>query len=279
MDISKDHGMFSEYSLNEKGEDYIVGDIHGHFRKLDDALEDINFDYANDRLFVVGDLIDRGPFSHEALSYLEKPWFHSVVGNHEEMLIRGYLFESKKDASHENSMMYRTWMGNGGRWAEDILSVNMSFIEDMAVAFSNLPYFIEVPVKNADGDVKKVGIVHAELNLTNDWDILREIATDFENGKADTDNEFAKVVRNLMSDATWSRDRITHLQNMREYSPKYQPDPSPVLNVDGIFSGHTPIIYMTKTAPLTIDNVHYLDTAVYYSDEGFQIIKLNDFEF
>jgi len=75
------------YDYNEKGCDYICSDIHGHFYLLDEKLAEVNFNKSVDRLFCLGDLIDRSDDSHLALDYLKEPWFYSIVGNHEIMLI------------------------------------------------------------------------------------------------------------------------------------------------------------------------------------------------
>ncbi|MGB0713157.1 MAG: metallophosphoesterase, partial [Gammaproteobacteria bacterium] len=48
---------------NEVGRDLIVGDIHGEFIALKDRLDELEFVPGRDRLFSVGDLIDRGPNS------------------------------------------------------------------------------------------------------------------------------------------------------------------------------------------------------------------------
>ena len=71
------------------GRDWVVGDVHGCFRTLRHALLAIDFEYGRDRLFSVGDLIDRGPNSLEALEWLEGERFEAVVmGNHEAEMIR-----------------------------------------------------------------------------------------------------------------------------------------------------------------------------------------------
>jgi hypothetical protein len=68
---------------NQKGRDFVVGDLHGCFDLLDRLLEIVRFDPANDRLFSVGDLVDRCPDSFRCISFLGSPWFHAVEGNHE----------------------------------------------------------------------------------------------------------------------------------------------------------------------------------------------------
>jgi serine/threonine protein phosphatase 1 len=74
----------AHFDRNTRGRDLIVGDIHGCFSRLGAHLNYLQFDPARDRLFSVGDLIDRGPESEHALEWLAQPWFHAVKGNHEE---------------------------------------------------------------------------------------------------------------------------------------------------------------------------------------------------
>lgn len=76
------------YTQNTIGRDFAVGDIHGMFRLLQTELDGIGFDPLVDRLFSVGDLVDRGPDSELALEWIAKPWFHAVQGNHEDMATR-----------------------------------------------------------------------------------------------------------------------------------------------------------------------------------------------
>ena len=52
------------FAQNTVGRDFAVGDIHGCFTELQRGLDAIGFDPSTDRLFSVGDLVDRGPESH-----------------------------------------------------------------------------------------------------------------------------------------------------------------------------------------------------------------------
>ena len=56
---------------NIKGRDFVVGDIHGHYDLLKTELKTVGFDKQKDRLFSVGDIIDRGPKSEECLTLLD----------------------------------------------------------------------------------------------------------------------------------------------------------------------------------------------------------------
>lgn len=49
---------------NSLGRDFVVGDLHGYYAELMQALEQVSFDFTQDRLLAVGDLINRGPDSY-----------------------------------------------------------------------------------------------------------------------------------------------------------------------------------------------------------------------
>ena len=78
-----------EVANNDAGRDFVVGDVHGEFKTLTYLLSMVEFDAGNDRLFAVGDLIDRGPRSTDALKWMESGRIAVCVrGNHEQMLLR-----------------------------------------------------------------------------------------------------------------------------------------------------------------------------------------------
>lgn len=136
--------LVRRFKCNKIGRDFAVGDIHAHFTLLERALVDIGFDRTRDRLFSVGDLVDRGPEPQRALEFIAYPWFHAVRGNHEDMAMRfpyGWVEESN-------------YVTNGGAWNV----ANSGYVRMMiSHAFSSLPIAIQV-----DTDGGKVGIVHAD---------------------------------------------------------------------------------------------------------------------
>ncbi|MDR3477614.1 MAG: metallophosphoesterase [Gammaproteobacteria bacterium] len=76
---------------NTKGEDYFIGDLHGRFDLLSLVLAKMR---AEDRLFLVGDLTDRGPDSYKVIECIffqgmknAKPKVYTVRGNHEEVFL------------------------------------------------------------------------------------------------------------------------------------------------------------------------------------------------
>lgn len=133
---------------NSKGRDFVCGDIHGCFDELDAALRAARFDTACDRLISVGDLIDRGPRSHDALRYLREPWLHAVMGNHEQMAALALITGDKP--------MWAQWWANGGGWS---LDADEPELNALVHAIETLPLAIEI--ETPDGD--PVVVAHAEL--------------------------------------------------------------------------------------------------------------------
>ncbi len=192
---------FKFFAKNPQGKDYVVGDIHGMFSLLESQLEKLGFDIEYDRLFAVGDLIDRGPESYRILEFLDKPWFHSIKGNHEMMLI-----EAKHKKTH-----YRSWIkNNGGEWWEDIDAMTQVTIRER---LAQLPVAFEIA-----SNIGKIGIVHADVPVGLSWQkIVHSIHTDEE-------------IRDYLM---WSRNRIKYIQLTGETIP--------VDGIDLVIMGHTPL--------------------------------------
>ncbi len=64
---------------------YAIGDIQGCYRTLRRLLERIEFDSARDRLWLVGDIVNRGPRSLQALRWAKSLGDRAdiVLGNHD----------------------------------------------------------------------------------------------------------------------------------------------------------------------------------------------------
>ncbi len=174
-------GRIERFSPNTIGRDFVAGDVHGQFHLLSEQLDRFAFDSRNDRLFCVGDLIDRGRDSQAAVRWLEYSWFHCVRGNHEQMAL---------DAQSDSNVRF-TWMLNGGEWWDDTPSPIRRKLLSLLDA---LPIAIVIETAHAP-----VGIVHADLPPETRWsDFLDQV----ERGD-----------RNAINTALWSRRRVYNRNN------------------------------------------------------------------
>ena len=123
--------IIERFNRNTVGRDFACSDVHGHFDLLGDKLAMVNFDPSSDRLFAVGDLVDRGPLSVESVEWIGRHWFHSVLGNHE-MIAMG-VAAGRHDVEH--------YLKNGGAW---FLMLNDARRKAIAEVFSCLPFAIEI---------------------------------------------------------------------------------------------------------------------------------------
>ena len=182
-----------------KGKLWAVGDIHGCYNLLMTRLKEIGFDFENDLLVAVGDLVDRGTQNIECIELLSKPWFTSVRGNHEDLCIGGLHNESYK----------RCHVANGGEW---FYMLDGQAMYNIAKTFAGLPVVLEV---NHNG--KKYGFVHGHIEQNN-WDEFKETFT-----------QEPAAFRDPSELAMWGRERLN--DENQQYTH--------VSGVDAVIMGHT----------------------------------------
>lgn len=76
---------------------YVIGDVQGCFDTLMSLMQEISFDRDNDRLWFVGDLVNRGPKNVEVLRWVRDLGDRAtvVLGNHDLHLIARSIGASK----------------------------------------------------------------------------------------------------------------------------------------------------------------------------------------
>jgi serine/threonine protein phosphatase 1 len=183
------------------GRDFIVGDLHGCYDLLQQALFDVGFDYAKDRLFSVGDLADRGPSSMDCLRLLKEPWFYAVRGNHEDMLV-----------DYMHGCDYNNFLSNGGTWVKRLTKEEHYELEgDLLPLIEGLPYVITV----GTGE-ERFNVVHADL-LAGQMDMYALFygATQSKPAQKErvlTDAEITEdQIQTMLADINWSRALINRV--------------------------------------------------------------------
>ncbi len=148
---------------NSKGKDFVVGDLHGCFDLLKRLLYEVEFNYNTDRLFSVGDLVDRGPDSLKCVQLLAESWFFAVKGNHEDTLLDffelylsdGHIYHLKDE--HDTGI-YQL----GGAWVKQYFESDKFC---MSAEFNQcLSLIADLPLIWVVGDDEnRFHVIHAEL--------------------------------------------------------------------------------------------------------------------
>jgi len=205
-----------------------VGDIHCQFDQLDRQLFEIGFNPRKDRLFSVGDLIDRGKDGCRVLDYLSKDWFYSILANHEDMILSLLSLKDFKicwpmamnngaqwlTANDKNlaTLLYKHFNDEKMNKKNDLtfkrLMSDFPLIKNIYYEFSRLPYVIQIG--------SDVGLVHAEVPLfIDDWqDLVNKV-----------NNMHIDTLESLL----WGRMRIEMDINKK------------VSGINTIYCGHTPL--------------------------------------
>jgi len=145
--------LIRHFGRNKFGRDIAIGDIHGCWDRVERGLEEIGFDKQYDRLFSVGDLVDRGPQSSQSLWWLSQPWFFAVRGNHDQ-----YVVDWRQRPVDK-------WVSEGGSWFQNFKEEHK---DEWAAAFGKLPIGMEIETEEG-----LVCIVHADV-MFDTWETFKE---------------------------------------------------------------------------------------------------------
>jgi serine/threonine protein phosphatase 1 len=85
----------------------IIGDVHGHYDALLTLLETVALK-KDDRVYFLGDLIDRGPKSAQVVQFVMDNHYPCLLGNHEAMLL------DVVSGSGTSVEIYQGWLQSGG---------------------------------------------------------------------------------------------------------------------------------------------------------------------
>lgn len=151
----------------------IVGDVHGCLEELRHLLKKCEFDPRKDHIIFVGDLVAKGPFSLETLTFVDElaESASSVRGNHDDKLMQwnAYL-NSKSTHSSDNLSDESLPDGLSRRDEHRFLAKNLE--TNQINLLESLPYIIRIPMPKREYLVVHAGLLPGRaLHRQKCWDV------------------------------------------------------------------------------------------------------------
>jgi serine/threonine protein phosphatase 1 len=119
----------------KKERKFVIGDIHSHYDEMMELFEIVQFDFDNDLLISLGDLVDRGPKPIEVVEKLStvKNLIH-ILGNHDEWCYQYLLNNTAPDE----------WILQGGKSTLDAYKKHPKYKEKHLAFFKKAKlYYID----------------------------------------------------------------------------------------------------------------------------------------
>lgn len=252
--------MYLRLPANPRGRDFIVGDLHGCLPQLDHCLAAVAFEPMHDRLFSVGDLVDRGPDSLGVLRLIEKPWFHYVLGNHDADLLE--TLESWSDRRARVAPYSDLF------WIDSLSDEDYAELVHLSKKLREAPLVIEV------GEGKeRFALCHADRSKA------------FHHQQCDLviladDDLHGEIDENQRSSLLWSRGLWREMARKKQAGPSVQSHPF----YDAVQPSIEPGVLITfvghsVTAKPTLYRSHlFIDTGAYDERDGWlTLFNVRDF--
>jgi serine/threonine protein phosphatase 1 len=142
--------------------DWLCGDLHGQYNSLQRALLEVGFNSAVDRLFLMGDVIDRGPKSKELLNWvLSTDYVHCLMGNHELMFVASSVNVEYRDKHR----------AIGGNWVDRTDSSEQQKLTTQCI--QQMPLTITLECEHGS-----LGLVHGQSPADNWQDVQQAVPSD-----------------------------------------------------------------------------------------------------
>ncbi|HEY9888056.1 MAG TPA: metallophosphoesterase, partial [Candidatus Obscuribacterales bacterium] len=127
-----------------------IGDIHGHYAGLMALLDKIA-PTADDQLYFVGDLIDRGPESAKVVDFVRQQGHVCVLGNHEQLLLHAFAHKKMPGPT------LHAWLYSGGQ------ATLASYHHNTELLMEHVEWLRSLPLYRDLGDI---WLVHAGIDPT-----------------------------------------------------------------------------------------------------------------
>lgn len=145
---------------------YVMSDIHGCYEKYQSMLEAVEF-AADDTLYVLGDVLDRGPNGFKILlDMAARPNVAGLLGNHELLaaavlpsLLRTMRQGEEQPLSKTEREQMQEWIQNGGK--PSILQFPQLSGEEMEIVCEYLPELSAYEEVTVEG--RQFVLIHAGL--------------------------------------------------------------------------------------------------------------------
>lgn len=162
---------------------FVISDIHGHQDAFFDLLKQANFT-DDDFLYILGDVIDRGPDGISLLrSIMRQPNMYLLLGNHELMMLEVFGVLGKVSDSEE---LLEMWVQNGGALTyHSFLKLSLPEQQELLDFLEDCPLYEQITLEQGEFLLVHAGIrplpgLHWEdqLNAQTPRDLL-EIRKEF----------------------------------------------------------------------------------------------------
>lgn len=202
---------------------YVVSDMHGHARTFERLLERVSLG-SQDQLYILGDMIDRGPDPARVLKVchdLYEAGAQVLRGNHEQLMLDALTHPNSAEAQYD-------WVSNGGAFtAESFDNYAQDEVDQLIAWVEQLPYYAYTFV----GDRPYI-LVHAGINPKR--------------------VKFVQHLNASFSDGAWTAQALETLlaaqdpEDLLWIREAFWQAPTGLLNSEGkgpiVVAGHTPVI-------------------------------------
>lgn len=219
---------------------------------LDALLQAVEFSQARDRLFALGDLVDRGPDGAALLEMTEKPWFFSLKGNHEVMFVE----------SQRNWKVRMMWSQHGNEWSERIPAKRLARLVELASA---LPLMAEVKLPGNTS----CGLVHAEVPENVSW---KEARQRMESSGLDLMDQAPYSIEGSL---LWGRQRFLAAREHRAGATVSE-GLRLVRGIDSVITGHS---VTGRGLPIQFGNQFFIETGAYLPNGAMTLLELGAWKF
>ena len=236
---------------------WAIGDIQGCYKPLMELLKKIEFDPAHDRLWLAGDLVNRGEGSLETLEYLYsvRESLEIVLGNHDIALFAAYLGFKKSNPTIDpvlqspKAEIYIDWLRH-----KEFLHID----SDLGYCMSHAgisPEFDLYMAKDAAREIEK----ELQSDKYEKW-----LSSMFGKGKDHYDSRSSEIEKQRYILSSFIRMRFCYEDGRLEFKQKGAPGSDPVKE-------HGLIPWFSCPSRKEIDSriiFGHWSTLGYYSDEN-----------